>query len=164
MPPARAVSRSKRHCPAAVLPGRRPRRLRRTIPAIKKVILSPDQIIAAHKQIADEFGNQADRVVSEARKRRKEQAQERPANERQQQVREAVTFVARDKGFEREAVVDERALYVNALRRGMGEMTYPEVRASFEARVTSGEFKEVPIAVTNEAGAGSPPRRPSRPK
>jgi len=108
----------------------------------KKVILSPDQILAAHKQIADEFGNQADRVVAEARERRKEQAQERPEQERRQQVREAVTF-ARDKGFEREAVVDERALYVDALRRGMGEMTYPEVRASFEARVASGEFKEI---------------------
>jgi conjugative relaxase-like TrwC/TraI family protein len=108
----------------------------------KKVILSPDQILAAHKQIADEFGNQADRVVAEARERRKEQAQERPEQERRQQVREAVTF-ARDKGFEREAVVDERALYVDALRRGMGEMTYPEVRASFEARIASGEFKQI---------------------
>ncbi|TCK68478.1 MobF family relaxase [Acidipila rosea] len=109
----------------------------------KKVILSPDQILAAHKQIADEFGNQADRVVAEARQRRQEQAQQQPAKERQQQVREAVTF-ARDKGFEREAVVDERALYVDALRRGMGEMTYPEVRASFEARIASGEFKQIP--------------------
>ena len=108
----------------------------------KKVILSPDQILAAHKQIADEFGNQADRVVAESRERRKEQTQEQPAKERQQQVSEAVTF-ARDKGFEREAVVDERALYVNALRRGMGEMTYPEVHASFEARIASGEFKEM---------------------
>ena len=108
----------------------------------KKVILSPDQILAAHKQIADEFGNQADRVVAEARQRRMEQTQERPPNERQQKVREAVTF-ARDKGFEREAVVDERALYVDALRRGMGEMTYPEVRTSFEARIASGEFKQI---------------------
>jgi conjugative relaxase-like TrwC/TraI family protein len=108
----------------------------------KKVILSPDQILAAHRQIADEFGNQADRVVSEARERRKEQAQERPEQERRQQVREAITF-ARDKSFEREAVIDERALYVDALRRGMGEMTYPEVRTSFEGRVTSGEFKEI---------------------
>ncbi|CAN5456886.1 MobF family relaxase [soil metagenome] len=107
----------------------------------KKVILSPDQILAAHKQIADEYGNQADRVVAEARGRRIEQTQQ-PENERRQQVREAVTF-ARDKGFEREAVVDERALYVDALRRGMGEMTYPEVRASFEARIASGEFKEI---------------------
>jgi conjugative relaxase-like TrwC/TraI family protein len=108
----------------------------------KKVILSPAQILAAHRQIADEFGNQADRVVAEARERRKEEAHERPEKERRQQVLEAVTF-ARDKGFEREAVVDERALYVDALRRGMGEMTYPEVRASFESRIASGEFKEI---------------------
>jgi conjugative relaxase-like TrwC/TraI family protein len=108
----------------------------------KKVILSPDQIMAAHKQIADEFGNQADRVVAEARQRRMEQTQEHSPNERQQKVREAVTF-ARDKGFEREAVVDERALYVDALRRGMGKMTYPEVRASFEARIASGEFRQI---------------------
>jgi conjugative relaxase-like TrwC/TraI family protein len=116
----------------------------------KKVILSPDQILAAHKQIADEFGNQADRVVAEARTRRKEQAQARPEQERRQQVREAVTF-ARDKGFEREAVVDERALYVDALRRGMGEMTYAEVRASFEARVASGEFRQI-AGDAHEAG------------
>jgi conjugative relaxase-like TrwC/TraI family protein len=107
----------------------------------KKVILSPDQILAAHKLIADEFGNQAYRVVAEAWERRREQTQQ-PENEHRRQVREAVTF-ARDKGFEREAVVEERALYVDALRRGMGEMTYPEVRASFEARVASGEFKEI---------------------
>lgn len=108
----------------------------------KKTILSPDQILAAHEQIAGEFGNQAHRVVAEARDRRKEHAKERPEHEHHQKVREAVTF-ARDKSFEREAVVDERALYVDALRRGMGEMTYPEVRASFEARVASGEFKEI---------------------
>jgi hypothetical protein len=106
------------------------------------VILSPDEVLAGHRQIAAEFGDQADRVVAEAQQRRQIQAQERPANESRQQVREAITF-ARDKGFEREAVTDERALYVDALRRGMGEMTYPEVRASFEARVASGEFKKV---------------------
>jgi len=43
----------------------------------KKVILSPDQILAAHKQIADEFGNQAERAVAEARDRRKQNVQER---------------------------------------------------------------------------------------
>jgi conjugative relaxase-like TrwC/TraI family protein len=116
----------------------------------KKVILSPDQILAAHRQIADEFGNLADKVVAEARERSKGQAQDRPEQERRKQVREAVTF-ARDKGFEREAVVDERSLYVDALRRGMGEVTYPEVRASFEARIGSGEFKEV-VADGHKAG------------
>ncbi len=116
----------------------------------RKASLSPEEILAAHKQIADEFGNQADRVVAEARERRQEQAQATPAKERHQQVREAVTF-ARDKSFEREAVVDERALYVDALRRGMGEMTYPEVRASFESRIASGEFQAVP-ANAHDAG------------
>ena len=53
-----------------------------------------------------------------------------------------MTF-ARDRGFEREAVMDERAFFVDAMRRGMGETTYPEVRASFEARVASGEFQLV---------------------
>ena len=58
------------------------------------------------------------------------------------QASSALTF-ARDKGFEREAVLDERAIFVDAMRRGMGEMTYPEVRTNFEARVASGEFREV---------------------
>ena len=43
-------------------------------------------------RVADEFGNQADRGVVEARERRKEHAQERPANERRQQVPQAITF------------------------------------------------------------------------
>jgi conjugative relaxase-like TrwC/TraI family protein len=108
----------------------------------RKEILSPAEVMAAHRQIAAEFGNQADRVVAEARERGQSQAQERPPDERQQRAQEAVTF-ARDRSFEREAVTDERALFVDALRRGMGETTYPEVRANFEARVMSGEFHVV---------------------
>ncbi len=106
----------------------------------KKVILSPNEVLAAHRQIATEFGNQADRVVAEARERSIGQMQKPIAGERQKQAHSALTF-ARDRGFEREAVQDERALLVDAMRRGMGETTYPEVRASFEARVASGEFR-----------------------
>ena len=109
----------------------------------KKVILSPDEVLAAHRQIAAEFGNQADHVVAEARKRSISHAQKPVTNERQKQAHSALTF-ARDRGFEREAVQDERALLVDAMRRGMGETTYPEVRASFEARIASGEFQLVP--------------------
>jgi conjugative relaxase-like TrwC/TraI family protein len=109
----------------------------------KKVILSPDRVLAAHRQIATEFGNQADHVVAEAQKRRIGQAQKPVAEERQKQAHSALTF-ARDRSFEREAVQDERALFVDAMRRGMGETTYPEVRASFEARIASGEFQLVP--------------------
>ncbi|HZP06472.1 MAG TPA: MobF family relaxase [Terracidiphilus sp.] len=104
-----------------------------------KQILSPAKVLAAHRQIAAEFGNQADRVVAAAHERLQSQAHGRPAAERTRQAHSAVTF-ARDRSFEREAVIDERAIFVDAMRRGMGETTYPEVRASFEERVASGEF------------------------
>jgi conjugative relaxase-like TrwC/TraI family protein len=107
-----------------------------------KQILSPAEVMAAHRQIAVEFGNQADKVVAEALARRRSQAHERPADERQQQAHAALTF-ARDRSFEREAVMDERAIFVDAMRWGMGKTTYPEVRASFEARVASGEFRVI---------------------
>jgi conjugative relaxase-like TrwC/TraI family protein len=107
-----------------------------------KQILSPAEVVAAHRQIAAEHGNQADNVVAEALARRKSNAHQRSPEERTQQANSALTF-ARDKGFEREAVLDERTIFVDAMRRGMGEMTYPEVRANFEARIASGEFREV---------------------
>jgi hypothetical protein len=109
--------------------------------------------MAAHRQIAEESVNQADRVVREARERRQSQIQEQPLEECKQQAHSALTF-ARDRSFEREAVMDERALFVDAMRRGMGETTYPEVRASFEARVASGESTIKP--------ASSPPLRQSK--
>jgi hypothetical protein len=70
------------------------------------VILSPDEVLAAHRQIAAEFGNQADHVVAEARKRSLGQAQNPVAEDRQKQAHSALTF-ARDRGFEREAVQDD---------------------------------------------------------
>jgi ATP-dependent exoDNAse (exonuclease V) alpha subunit len=55
---------------------------------------------------------------------------------------EAVTW-ARDKIFEREAVGDERAIFRDALRRGMGDVRYSEIRSTFEARQRAGEFLEI---------------------
>jgi conjugative relaxase-like TrwC/TraI family protein len=107
-----------------------------------KQILSPAEVVAAHRQIAAEYGNQDENVVAEAQVRRRSQSHQNSLEERNQQASSALTF-ARDKGFEREAVLDERAIFVDAMRRGMGEMTYPEVRANFEARIASGEFREV---------------------
>jgi RecG-like helicase len=57
-------------------------------------------------------------------------------------VRESVTF-SRDKNFEREAVVDERTLIRDGLRRGMGEVTYSPMRANLNARLSAGEFQLV---------------------
>jgi len=108
----------------------------------KKLIQAPAEVLAAHRQLAAEFGNQPDNVVAQAREHSHGRATERAPEAMRKVAQEAVTF-ARERSFEREAVTDERHLFRDALRRGMGETTYAEVRASFEARVASGEFQRV---------------------
>jgi len=108
----------------------------------KKQIQSPVEVLAAHRKLAAEFGNQPYHVVAEARQRSREKAIEHAPEKIRQAAQEAVTF-ARERSFEREAVTDERTLYRDALRRGMGETTYGQVRASIEARLASGEFQLV---------------------
>jgi conjugative relaxase-like TrwC/TraI family protein len=108
----------------------------------KKLIQSPAEVLAAHHHLATEYGNQPDKVVSEAWERSRGRVVEPSADARRQVAHEAVTF-ARERSFEREAVNDERGLFRDALRRGMSETTYAEVRASFEARLASGEFRQV---------------------
>jgi conjugative relaxase-like TrwC/TraI family protein len=108
----------------------------------KKEIHTPSEVLAAHKQVAAAFGNQADRVVQDA-KDRSNSMEQRPVAPAQERVQEAVTF-AKNRNFEREAVTDERDILRDALRRGMGELTYPQVRENFEQRQTSGEFQQAP--------------------
>src|SRR3984893_2437611 len=105
----------------------------------RKEIHSPGEVMAAHRTLAADFGHQADAVVRAARERF--QHQEKPVNSFDR-VRESLTF-SRDKNFEREAVVDERALIRDGLRRGMGEITHAQVRANLDARLSSGEFQIV---------------------
>jgi conjugative relaxase-like TrwC/TraI family protein len=108
----------------------------------KKQIQSPAEVLAAHRKLAAEFGNQPNQVVAAARERAEKKSAERAPDKVQKSAQEAVTF-ARERSFEREAVTDERALFRDALRRGMGETTYSQVRASVEARLSSGEFQLV---------------------
>lgn len=96
-------------------------------------------MLAAHREVAAEYGNQPQRVVAETRER----AQAHQHNpDRVAHAREAVTY-ARSSLFEREAVLDERLLLRDSLRRGMGETTYAQVRAEFEARQKRGDFLSV---------------------
>jgi len=108
-----------------------------------KLTQTPQEIMAAHRNLAAKFGNQPDKVVADAVERSQGKVAEREPETMQRVAREAVTF-ARERSFEREAVTDERDLFRDALRRGMSETTYAEVRASFDARVASGEFRLVP--------------------
>src|SRR6202011_2228818 len=104
-----------------------------------KEIHSPREVMAAHRKLAADFGHQADAGVRAARER--SQHQEKLVNSLDR-VRESLTF-SRDKNFEREAVVDERALIRDGLRRGMGEITHAQVRANLDTRLASGEFQIV---------------------
>jgi conjugative relaxase-like TrwC/TraI family protein len=107
----------------------------------KKEILSSFEVLAAHRKIANEFGNQANRVVAEA-KERAETLRQNPMPDSRVRAQEAVSF-ARDRAFEREAVTDEREIMRDALRRGMGDLTYSQVRDNFNQRHGSGEFQIV---------------------
>ena len=108
----------------------------------KKHTLTPAQVLAAHREVAAEYGNQPRQVIAEARERA--QTQQRPSD-KSVHAREALTY-ARDSLFEREAVADERLIFRDALRRGMGETTYAEVRADFEMRRERGDFRSVEAA------------------
>jgi conjugative relaxase-like TrwC/TraI family protein len=108
----------------------------------KKEIHTPSEVLAAHRRVAAEFGNQADRVVQEARDRANS-IERKPLARTPERVQEAVTF-AKSRNFEREAVTDERDIMRDALRRGMGDLTYSQVRGHFEQRVASREFQITP--------------------
>jgi conjugative relaxase-like TrwC/TraI family protein len=102
--------------------------------------LGAEEVLERHREVAEAFGNQARRVVEQAHSRR---AQARHSTqEKETRAQEAVTY-ARDRNIEREAVVDERVLVRDALRRSLGESTFWEVRQNIEHRIRSGEFIEV---------------------
>src|SRR5579862_4785399 len=108
-----------------------------------KELHSPDEVLQRHRELAAQFGHQADRVVAQAREYGQYQMPEPEV-----QAKQAVTW-ARDHVFERSAAQDRRAILETALMRGMGETTYAQVRQEFERRIETGEFREV-----SHVGAG----------
>src|SRR6202795_488319 len=108
-----------------------------------KELLSPEEVLQRHRELAAQYGHQADRVVAQAR-----QHGQYHLREPEMQAQRAVTW-ARDHVFERSAVQDRRAILETALVRGMGETTYAQVRQEFERRIETGEVREV-----SHGGAG----------
>jgi conjugative relaxase-like TrwC/TraI family protein len=103
----------------------------------RKELLSPGQVLQRHRELAAQYGHQADRVVAQAR-----QHEQYQMPEPEMQAQRAVTW-ARDHVFERSAVQDRRAILETALVRGMGETTYARIQQEFERRIEAGEFREV---------------------
>jgi conjugative relaxase-like TrwC/TraI family protein len=100
-----------------------------------KLNLSRDEVQQHHQQMAEAFGNQPDQVIEAA----KERAHHTEPESYRVSTQTAITF-SKERNFEREAVVSERELLRDALRRSMGEATLSEVRSEFENRVNAGEF------------------------
>jgi conjugative relaxase-like TrwC/TraI family protein len=101
----------------------------------RKVDLTRAEIRATHLALAAEYGNQPWHVA--------EGAHERVLRHEPMQAPDitaaAALAYARDKGFEREAVVDERRLLTEALVRSMGAQTPAAIRAELEQRISRGD-------------------------
>jgi conjugative relaxase-like TrwC/TraI family protein len=102
-----------------------------------KELLSPEEVLQRHRELAAQFGHQADRVVAQAREQAHHHAQQP-----EKTVQQSVTY-SRAHVFERSAVQDERAILQAAMDRSMGQATYSQVRHEFEQRVMRGEFRKV---------------------
>jgi conjugative relaxase-like TrwC/TraI family protein len=109
----------------------------------RKELLSPEEVLRRHRELAAQYGHQADRVVAQARKHRQQQMPEPEL-----QAQRAVTW-AKEHVFERSAVQDRRAILETALTRGMGETTSVRIQQEFDRRINTGEFREV-----SHVGAG----------
>jgi conjugative relaxase-like TrwC/TraI family protein len=109
----------------------------------RKELLSPGEVLQRHRELAAQYGHQADRAVARAREHRQYRMQDP-----EMQAQRAVTW-ARDHVFERSAVEDRRTILEAALGRGMGVTTYAQIRQEFERRIETGEFREI-----SHVGAG----------
>ena len=103
--------------------------------ADRKEFLSQGEVLQRHRELAAQYGYQADRVVAHAR-----QHGHRDAGGKAQ-AQSAVTW-ARDHVFERSAVQDRRAILETAIARSMGETTYSNIQQEFDRRINTGEFQD----------------------
>ena len=93
----------------------------------RKTRLTPQEMQRFNLALAAQHGNDPRAIVSAADARRQHAQDAQNKHEAAARAREAVTY-ARDRNIEREAVVEERPLLRDALRRAMGEATVSEIR------------------------------------
>ena len=104
-----------------------------------KQVLTRAETLARHRELAAAYGNQPELVLEVAKARGHSLRSDR--GERLQHAQSAITF-ARDRNLEREAVVDERALLRDALKRAMGHASLEDLRRGFVQRITTGDLME----------------------
>ena len=104
----------------------------------KQTSITHEEMQDRHRELAARFGDQPQHVVGEARSR---QVEEQSPEQKHQKVESALNY-SREKNVERQAVVDERDLLRDSLRRSMGYASFDEVREGFEQRTSSGDLIE----------------------
>ena len=114
----------------------------------RKAHLSPTEMKAVNLSLADQYGNDPKGVVRKAQAHRHHVHQPGDEAKALASAQAAVTY-ARDRNIEREAVVEERLLVRDALKRAMGEAGLGQIRANLNKRIESGEFVEVNKASTD---------------
>jgi hypothetical protein len=100
-----------------------------------KELHTPEEVLQQHRELAAQFGHQADHVVAKAKELQQVLQPEKT-------VQQSVTY-SRNHVFERSAVQDERAILQAAIDRSMGQASHSQVRNEFEQRVARGEFREI---------------------
>src|ERR1700733_9366815 len=102
-----------------------------------KDLLSHEEVLERHRNLAAKFGNQPEHVVAQARER-EHKVEQQP----EKTVQQSMTY-SRNHVFERSAVQDERSILQAAIDRSMGQATYSQVRPDFDQRVRNGEFLKI---------------------
>ena len=100
-----------------------------------KELHSPEEVLQQHRELAAQFGHQADHVVAKTHEQHQIVQPEKT-------VQQSVIY-SRNHVFERSAVQDERAILQAAIDRSMGQDSHAQVRQEFEQRVMRGEFRAI---------------------
>jgi conjugative relaxase-like TrwC/TraI family protein len=98
-----------------------------------KEMQSAAEVLHRHRELATQYGHQADWVVSRSFSKQRSQEIDAP-----QVAQQAVTY-AREHVFERAAIRDERAILQAAFERSMGQASASQVRQEFERRAQGNE-------------------------
>jgi len=112
-----------------------------------KLDLTHHEMQSRHQALAATFGHQPARVVETAHTHVRTHTEAQATGHADEVGRDEPALIAaaavtygKDRNFEREAVVDERDVLRDALKRSMGDVRFAEVKADFEQRVDRGEL------------------------
>src|SRR5215472_7856528 len=106
-----------------------------------KLDISHEEMQRRHRELAEQYGNQPEKVVQQAQARA--DGIERPSQEQMREAaRESVQY-SLDRNFEREAINDERELLRDSLKRAMGKTTLSHIREQLNRAIRDHKLIEL---------------------